>query len=204
MVVLLSRPPHRRPPVPSSIAAGLDSSDRSGDKRPLLLVLVLLVLFFVLAAIPLGDQLLGFTLLPRPTDYPVVGLAILAWVVIDHLFWWVASRWGWWIGDRSPVVVHPSPPPDLRSLCHNPAAAQPSCNRCGLRQSLSFWYCAFRLAEPPQFLKIPVRILGELVYNLNIHACGGHAGLAQHPGDGICPAPLPGSTGHACLSMAAW
>jgi hypothetical protein len=44
---------------------------------------------------------------------------------------------------------------------------------------------AFRLAEPHQFLKIPRRILGDLVHNLGKHACGGYAGVTQHPGNGI-------------------
>ena len=35
------------------------------------------------------------------TDLDVVGLAILAWVVMAHHFWWVASRWERWLGDRN-------------------------------------------------------------------------------------------------------
>ena len=79
-----------------SIAAGLGSSDRSGDKRP-----ALLVLFIILATVPVGGQLFGFRLLPQLTDLDVVGLAILAWVVMTHHFWWVASRWERWLGDRN-------------------------------------------------------------------------------------------------------
>jgi hypothetical protein len=56
-----------------SIAAGLGSSDRIGDKRP-----ALLVLFIILATVPVEDQLFGFRLLPQFTDLDVVGLAILA------------------------------------------------------------------------------------------------------------------------------
>jgi magnesium-transporting ATPase (P-type) len=112
VVVLLVRPPFRGLPGRMSMAAGLDSSDRYGDRRPAIMVLVLLVLFFVLAAVPLGDQLFGLRLLPQPTDYLVVGLAILAWVLLVNLFWWVASRWGWWLGEHGPVVVNPSPPSD--------------------------------------------------------------------------------------------
>lgn len=112
VVVLLVRPPFQGLPGRMSVAAGLDSSDRYGDRRPAIMVLVLLVLFFVLDAVPLGDQLFGLRLLPQHTDYLVVGLAILAWVLLVNLFWWVASRWGWWLGDRGPVVVDPSPPSD--------------------------------------------------------------------------------------------
>jgi magnesium-transporting ATPase (P-type) len=99
-VVLLIRPPFQRVPGRALIAAGLDSSDRRGDKRPALMVLVLAILFFVLAAIPLGDQLFGLRLLPHPADYLIVGLAILAWLVLANLFWWLASRWEWWLGDH--------------------------------------------------------------------------------------------------------
>ena len=59
VVVLLVRPPVRRAPGRILLGAGLESSDRSGDKRPVLLVLVLLALFLVLAATPWGISSLG-------------------------------------------------------------------------------------------------------------------------------------------------
>ena len=77
LVVLL------RPPVGPKIA----SDERSGDWRPTALVLVLLVLLFVVASIPLADQVFGLKHLQEPLDYLVILLAVLAWVVTTLLLW---------------------------------------------------------------------------------------------------------------------
>jgi hypothetical protein len=51
--------------------------------------MVLLILVFVVASIPLADSLFGLKPLQQPTDYLVVGLAVLAWAVAASFIWWV-------------------------------------------------------------------------------------------------------------------
>jgi cation-transporting ATPase E len=77
LVVLL------RPPVRPKVAG----DERSGDWRPTALVLVLLVLLFIVASIPLADQVFGLKHLHEPLDYIVILLAVLAWVVTTLLVW---------------------------------------------------------------------------------------------------------------------
>jgi magnesium-transporting ATPase (P-type) len=72
-----------RPPVRPKV----DVDERSGDWRPTALVLVLLVLLFVVASIPLADQVFGLKLLQEPLDYVVILLAVLAWVLTTLLVW---------------------------------------------------------------------------------------------------------------------
>ncbi len=79
-----------RPPFQSRIQADRDSQDRSGDWRPAVWVLVLLALVFLVAQIPLADQLFGLTPLRQPLDYLVVVLAVLAWALTANLIWWIA------------------------------------------------------------------------------------------------------------------
>jgi magnesium-transporting ATPase (P-type) len=67
-----------RPPWPSRVGGVA----QSGDWRPAALVLVLLVLFFVAASIPLAEQFFQLTQLRQPADYLFVGFAVLAWALL--------------------------------------------------------------------------------------------------------------------------
>jgi hypothetical protein len=104
LVVLL------RPPVRGLTRVGMGNDERSGDWRPTAMVLVLLALVFLVAPLPLAEQLVGLKPLQQPSDYVIVGLAFLAWVLLVNLFWWLASRSGRWLGERSPEAASPSPP----------------------------------------------------------------------------------------------
>jgi hypothetical protein len=53
------------------------------------MVLVLLVLVFVAAQIPLADDLVGLKPLQEADHYAVVGLAVLAWASAAVFLWWV-------------------------------------------------------------------------------------------------------------------
>ena len=75
-----------RPPVRPKVGG----DERSGDWRPTALVLVLLVLVFVAASIPLAEDIFGLTHLRQPVDYLVVGLAVLAWAAAASFIWRVA------------------------------------------------------------------------------------------------------------------
>jgi magnesium-transporting ATPase (P-type) len=72
-----------RPPVRPKVGG----SERSGDWRPTALVLVLFVLVFIVAAIPLADQLLGLKPLRQLTHYFVIFLAVAAWVLAALFLW---------------------------------------------------------------------------------------------------------------------
>ena len=82
VLVILLRPPFWRLSL-----VGLGNGKRSGDWRPTAMVLVLLVLVFVAAQIPLADDLLGLRPLQQARDYAVVGLAVLAWASAAVLLW---------------------------------------------------------------------------------------------------------------------
>ena len=71
------------PPVQPRVGAGAGS----GNWRPTVLVLVLLALFFLVAALPLADTLFGLKPLRQPADYLVIGLAVLAWAAAAILLW---------------------------------------------------------------------------------------------------------------------
>ena len=73
LLVVFVRPPRR---------GWLTSTTQSGDPRPTLMVMVLGVLFVIVAAIPLAEQLLKIKWLSRPEDYAVVVLAAVAWVLV--------------------------------------------------------------------------------------------------------------------------
>ena len=92
LVVLL------RPPVRGPTLVGVGSDERSGDWRPTAMVMVLLILVFVIASIPLADSLFGLKPLQQPTDYLVVGLAVLAWALTASLIWRVPALWTRWRG----------------------------------------------------------------------------------------------------------
>jgi cation-transporting ATPase E len=76
-----------RPPFHGLTLVGMGQGERSGDWRPTAMVLVLLVLVFVLAWIPLMDDLVGLRPLQQPGDYAVVGLAVLAWASAAVFLW---------------------------------------------------------------------------------------------------------------------
>jgi magnesium-transporting ATPase (P-type) len=92
LVVLL------RPPVRGLTLVSVGSNERSGDWRPTAMVMVLLILVFVIASIPLADSLFGLKPLQQPTDYLVVGLAVLAWSLTASLIWRVPGLWTRWRG----------------------------------------------------------------------------------------------------------
>ena len=61
----------------------------SGDLRFSLLVLVLMVAFFALGAIPLAEQFLYFTWLERPMDYLVIVLVAGWWAFTLRFIWFL-------------------------------------------------------------------------------------------------------------------
>jgi hypothetical protein len=72
-----------RPPVRTRVGG----DERSGDWRPTAVALVLLALVFVIAPIPLADELVGIKPLQQPLDYAIVGLAVLAWAFAASFLW---------------------------------------------------------------------------------------------------------------------
>jgi membrane protease YdiL (CAAX protease family) len=86
LVVLL------RPPVRPRVGG----DERSGDWRPAALSLVLLILVLVISWLPLADQLFALTPLRQPTDYLIVGLAVLAWAFTTVFVWRVAPLQRLW------------------------------------------------------------------------------------------------------------
>jgi cation-transporting ATPase E len=91
LVVLL------RPPVRGLTLMGMGGDERSGDWRPTVMVMVLLILVFAMASIPLADNLFGLKPLQQPTDYLVVGLAVLAWASTTVFLWWVRPLERLWL-----------------------------------------------------------------------------------------------------------
>ncbi|MFC2031415.1 hypothetical protein ACFLWA_11910 [Chloroflexota bacterium] len=81
VLVILLRPP---------IRPREGDDQRSGDWRPTVMVLVLLVLLFVVAAIPLANQLFGLQPLRQLQDYLIIGLAVVAWATVASLLWRIA------------------------------------------------------------------------------------------------------------------
>jgi low temperature requirement protein LtrA len=53
------------------------------------MVLVLLILVFVVAPIPLADVFFGLKPLQHTADYLLIGLAVLAWASATIFLWWV-------------------------------------------------------------------------------------------------------------------
>ncbi len=60
---------------------------QAGDRRTVILILVVLVLFYVFAAFPIAYEFFKLKLLRQPQDYLVVVLATLAWVVAVSVVW---------------------------------------------------------------------------------------------------------------------
>jgi len=94
-----------RPPIRPLVGGG----PQPGDLRPTVLVLVLLVLFLVVAGIPLAQDFLKLSWLEKPQHYLVVALAVVAWALFLRFLWLlmpVEGRTGrpglWdWIAGRS-------------------------------------------------------------------------------------------------------
>jgi cation-transporting ATPase E len=78
VLVILARPPVK--------ALAIEGS-HSGDWRPTVLVLVLLVLFVLLASLPISEEWFLVRHLDRAEDYGIVGLAVAAWVVVVLAIW---------------------------------------------------------------------------------------------------------------------
>jgi hypothetical protein len=76
-----------RPPVRGFAPAGMGSDERSGGWRPTALVLALLLLLFIVAPIPLADEVFGLRPLQQTADYLIVGLAVFAWASAAVLLW---------------------------------------------------------------------------------------------------------------------
>ena len=91
VLVILLRPPFR-----GLTLVGMGQGERSGDWRPTAMVLVLVVLVFVAAWIPLADNLVGLRPLRQAEDYVVVGLAVLAWAPAAVFLWRVRPLEGLW------------------------------------------------------------------------------------------------------------
>ena len=83
LLVVFVRPPWR---VWASDGA------RAGDWRPTWLVLAMVVLFFLMATIPLTQRLLLLGWLQQPADYLIVGIAVAAWAVAVCFVWWILPR----------------------------------------------------------------------------------------------------------------
>lgn len=83
-LVLLLRPPVR---------PRVGGDERSGDWRPAILVLVIFVLVFIVAQIPLADQLLGLKPLRQPAHYLVLFLAVGAWASAAIFLWRFQPLW---------------------------------------------------------------------------------------------------------------
>jgi magnesium-transporting ATPase (P-type) len=72
LLVIFVRPPGR---------AWLSGSGQRGDWRFVVLALALMVAFFLVSAVPLAQEFLKLDWLRQPSDYLVVGLAMLAWAL---------------------------------------------------------------------------------------------------------------------------
>jgi hypothetical protein len=72
-LVLFVRPPFR---------SLLGRSPQQGDPRPAALALALLLLFLLVAGIPLAHELLKLSWLEEPSHYLVVVVAVVAWALL--------------------------------------------------------------------------------------------------------------------------
>jgi magnesium-transporting ATPase (P-type) len=78
LLVVFLRPP---------IAVRMDGDVVQGDRRPTRLVLVLLVLVFLIAPMPLAQWLFKIDQLQELSDYLIVGMVLLVWSLALHLIW---------------------------------------------------------------------------------------------------------------------
>ncbi len=84
--------PFVEPPTP----AWVGGDDLSGDWRPAILALVMLVLFGVIMLAPFLREFFELTLL-RPIDYALIGVAVVAWAW-GLRFIWRRRLFEWWLG----------------------------------------------------------------------------------------------------------
>jgi magnesium-transporting ATPase (P-type) len=91
LLVLFLKPPTR-------LWAG--GAPLSGDRRYTLMILVLMVAFYLLGAIPLAEQFLYFTWLERPGDYLVIAAATIWWAFTLRFIWFL---WPLEADERSPA-----------------------------------------------------------------------------------------------------
>jgi cation-transporting ATPase E len=91
-----------RPPIRPLVGSG----SQPGDFRPMAMVLVLLVIFLVVAGIPLSEELLELRWLEEPRHYLIVALAVVAWALLLRFIWLLipvegrAGRGGSGMGDQ--------------------------------------------------------------------------------------------------------
>ena len=78
LLVVFLRPP---------IAVRMDGDVVQGDRRPTRLVLVLLVLVFLIAPLPLAQFIFKIDQLPELSDYLIVGMVLLVWSLALLLIW---------------------------------------------------------------------------------------------------------------------
>jgi phosphoserine phosphatase len=81
LLVIFVRPPIR----PRTGGIGI----QSGDWRPTLLILILMIIFFLGAPLQLTQELFALDQLRGPSDYLVVGLGVLAWALTLRFVWLV-------------------------------------------------------------------------------------------------------------------
>jgi magnesium-transporting ATPase (P-type) len=62
---------------------------QSGDWRPTAMILILMAIFLLLAGLPIVGELFAVDRLRAPSDYLVVGLAVLAWAFSLRFLLWV-------------------------------------------------------------------------------------------------------------------
>jgi magnesium-transporting ATPase (P-type) len=80
LLVIFIRPPWR---------SRLGATTQSGDWRPTAMILILMALFLLLAGLPIVEELFAVDRLRAPSDYLVVGLAVLAWAFSLRFLLWV-------------------------------------------------------------------------------------------------------------------
>jgi len=68
----------------------------SGDKRPTLLALALLILFSLIVLLPVPRDFFELALL-RPADYALIALTVVVWAV-GLRFVWRRRLFEWWLG----------------------------------------------------------------------------------------------------------
>jgi magnesium-transporting ATPase (P-type) len=80
LLVVFIRPPWR---------PRLGATSQSGDWRPTAMILILMAIFLLLAGLPIVGELFAVDRLRAPSDYLVVGLAVLAWAFSLRFLLWV-------------------------------------------------------------------------------------------------------------------
>jgi len=78
VLLIFLRPPKRTSPI---------KQNSTKDWRATFLALGLLITYLIIAAIPYTYKIFRLTLLAKPSDFFVVGLAVLTWSVIVQIIW---------------------------------------------------------------------------------------------------------------------